>query len=45
VRYLEQNAAADDVRLTDDDLRVLEDAFPVGVTAGDRYPDMSTVNR
>jgi aryl-alcohol dehydrogenase-like predicted oxidoreductase len=45
VRYLEENAAADDVRLTDEELRALEDAFPVGATAGDRYPDMSTVNR
>ncbi|MBV9921200.1 MAG: aldo/keto reductase [Pseudonocardia sp.] len=45
VRYLEENAAADDVRLTDEDLKALEDAFPVGATAGERYPDMSTVNR
>jgi aryl-alcohol dehydrogenase-like predicted oxidoreductase len=45
VTYLEENAAADDVTLTADELRALEDAFPVGVTAGDRYPDMSTVNR
>jgi aryl-alcohol dehydrogenase-like predicted oxidoreductase len=45
VRYLEENAAADDVRLTDDELRSLEAAFPAGATAGDRYPDMSTVNR
>jgi aryl-alcohol dehydrogenase-like predicted oxidoreductase len=45
VRYLEENAAADDVRLTDDELKALEDAFPAGATAGDRYPDMSTVNR
>jgi aryl-alcohol dehydrogenase-like predicted oxidoreductase len=45
VRYLEENAAADDVRLTDDELKQIEDAFPVGATAGDRYPDMSSVNR
>ncbi|MDX6198628.1 MAG: hypothetical protein QOJ79_1779 [Actinomycetota bacterium] len=45
VRYLEENAAADDVLLTDVELKALEDAFPVGATAGDRYPDMSTVNR
>jgi aryl-alcohol dehydrogenase-like predicted oxidoreductase len=45
VRYLEENAAADDVRLTDDELKAIDDAFPVGATAGDRYPDMSTVNR
>jgi aryl-alcohol dehydrogenase-like predicted oxidoreductase len=45
VRYLEENAAADDVQLTADDLRSLEEAFPVGAAAGDRYPDMRTVNR
>jgi aryl-alcohol dehydrogenase-like predicted oxidoreductase len=45
VRYLEQNAAAADVELSPDDLQRLEDAFPKGATAGDRYPDMSTVNR
>jgi aryl-alcohol dehydrogenase-like predicted oxidoreductase len=45
VKYLEENAAADDVRLTDVELRALEDAFPIGATAGDRYPDMSSVHR
>ena len=45
VRYLEQNAAAVDLTLTVDDLDRLEEAFPKGATAGDRYPDMSTVNR
>jgi aryl-alcohol dehydrogenase-like predicted oxidoreductase len=44
-RYLEENAKALEVELTDEDLRRLEEAFPPGVTAGDRYPDMSTVNR
>ena len=45
VRYLEENAAAADVELTDDDLRALDEAAPAGATAGDRYPDMSTVHR
>ncbi len=45
VAYLEENAAATDVRLTDDDLRRLDDAAPAGATAGDRYTDMSTVHR
>jgi aryl-alcohol dehydrogenase-like predicted oxidoreductase len=45
VRYLEENAAAADLTLTDEDLARLEAAFPKGATAGDRYPDMSTVNR
>jgi aryl-alcohol dehydrogenase-like predicted oxidoreductase len=45
VKYLEENAAAVDVQLTEDDLRRLDEAFPPGVAAGDRYSDMSTVNR
>ncbi|SDD34973.1 Predicted oxidoreductase [Geodermatophilus telluris] len=45
VRWLEENAAAADVRLTDDDLRRLDDAAPVGAAVGDRYPDMSSVHR
>jgi aryl-alcohol dehydrogenase-like predicted oxidoreductase len=45
VAYLEENAAAADVPLDDDDLRRLDAAAPVGATAGDRYPDMSTVHR
>ena len=43
--YLEENAAAADVALTTDELERLEQAFPAGAAAGDRYPDMSTVNR
>ena len=45
VAYLEENAAAVDVELTDDDLRRLDEAAPVGAAVGDRYPDMSTVHR
>ena len=45
VSYLEENAAAADVELTAEDLRRLDEAAPVGATAGDRYPDMSTVHR
>jgi aryl-alcohol dehydrogenase-like predicted oxidoreductase len=44
-RYLEENVKALELELTDEDLRRLDEAFPPGVTAGDRYPDMSTVNR
>jgi aryl-alcohol dehydrogenase-like predicted oxidoreductase len=42
--YLEQNVAAVEIELTEDDLRRLDNIFPQGA-AGDRYPDMSTVNR
>jgi aryl-alcohol dehydrogenase-like predicted oxidoreductase len=44
-RYLEENVGALEVELTDDELRRLDEAFPPGVAAGERYPDMSTVNR
>ena len=44
-RYLEENVAATEINLTEDDLRRLDEAAPVGATAGDRYPDMSSVNR
>ncbi len=33
------------VKLADEELERLEEAFPRGVTAGDRYANMSTVNR
>ena len=42
--YLEQNAAATELRLTEDDLKRLDEAAPAGATAGDRYADMSRVN-
>ena len=45
VAYLEENAAAVDVELSDDDLRRIDEAAPVGAAVGDRYPDMSTVHR
>lgn len=44
VKYLEENIAAADIMLSDDDLKRLDEVAPKGVTAGDRYPDMSTVN-
>ncbi len=45
VDYLEQNVAASDITLTDDELDRIDEIAPKGVAAGDRYPDMSTVNR
>jgi len=38
-KYLEENAAADDVQLTKDDLRRIAEVAPVGVAAGSRYPE------
>jgi aryl-alcohol dehydrogenase-like predicted oxidoreductase len=45
VAHLEENVASLDVELGGEDLRRLEEAFPKGGTAGDRYSDMSVVNR
>jgi aryl-alcohol dehydrogenase-like predicted oxidoreductase len=45
-RYLEENAAALDVELTDEDIASIESVAPRGVAAGERYPErtMSAVN-
>jgi aryl-alcohol dehydrogenase-like predicted oxidoreductase len=43
--YLEENAAAGDVELTRDDLAQLDEAFPPGAAAGDRYANMSAIDR
>jgi aryl-alcohol dehydrogenase-like predicted oxidoreductase len=42
LQYLEENVAAAELSLSDDDLRLLDE---LGKAAGDRYPDMSGVNR
>jgi aryl-alcohol dehydrogenase-like predicted oxidoreductase len=46
VRYLEENAAAAEIRLTPDDLGAIDAAAPAGVAAGERYPaaGMARVN-
>jgi len=44
-QYLEENVAAADVALTPDELARIDEVAPKGVAVGDRYPDMSTVNR
>ena len=44
-RYLEQNVEAATLRLSDEDVARLDEAIPVGMAAGTRYPDMSAVNR
>jgi len=45
VRYLEENAGALDVELGADDRRALAEVAPRGATAGDRYADMSSIDR
>jgi aryl-alcohol dehydrogenase-like predicted oxidoreductase len=45
-KYLEENVAAIDVKLTEEDLRRIDEIFPTGAAAGLRYPEhmMSIVN-
>jgi aryl-alcohol dehydrogenase-like predicted oxidoreductase len=47
VKYLEENAAASQVELSQDELRRIGETFPVGAAAGTRYPEggMKAVNR
>ncbi len=44
-KHLEENAAAADIELTSAELRRIDEVAPAGVAAGDRYPNMATVNR
>jgi aryl-alcohol dehydrogenase-like predicted oxidoreductase len=37
-KYLDENAAADSIQLTEEDLRRLDEVFPASAAAGDRYP-------
>jgi aryl-alcohol dehydrogenase-like predicted oxidoreductase len=45
VENLEENVGALEIELTDEELRDLDAVFPKGAAAGERYPDMSSVNR
>jgi aryl-alcohol dehydrogenase-like predicted oxidoreductase len=45
VQYLEENLGAIDITLSEDELRRIDEIAPKGAAAGERYPDMSTVNR
>ncbi len=46
-KYLEENAAAANIALTEEDLARIEEAMPKGAAAGERYPEaqMQSVNR
>jgi aryl-alcohol dehydrogenase-like predicted oxidoreductase len=44
IPHLEENAGAVEIELTPSDMAIINDAAPVGVAQGDRYPDMSRVN-
>jgi aryl-alcohol dehydrogenase-like predicted oxidoreductase len=45
-KYLEENVTAIDVKLTEEDMRRIDEIFPAGAAAGQRYPEhmMSIVN-
>jgi aryl-alcohol dehydrogenase-like predicted oxidoreductase len=47
VKYIEQNAAAADIILSQEELAAIEDVFPKDAAAGLRYPEamMASVNR
>lgn len=43
--YLEENAGAAGIELSESDLARIDEAAPKGAASGDRYADMGTVNR
>jgi aryl-alcohol dehydrogenase-like predicted oxidoreductase len=47
IRYLDENIAALDVKLTDEDLKRIDGILPPGAAAGERYsaPSMAALNR
>jgi aryl-alcohol dehydrogenase-like predicted oxidoreductase len=45
IGHLEQNMAAADLELTEAEVRQLSDAFPPGAASGDRFADMSLLDR
>lgn len=42
--YLEENVAAAEIDLSENDLARIDEAAPLGVTAGDRYASMATID-
>ncbi len=44
-KWLEENLRSADIQLSAADVTALDAAFPPGVTAGERYPDMSMIDR
>ena len=45
VQYIEENVASTKITLSEDELAEIDEISPKGVTAGDRYANMSTVNK
>ena len=46
MKYIEENARAAEIKLSENDLRAIDEAIPPGTTAGERYPEraMRAVN-
>ena len=44
-RWLEENVAAGDIELTDEDQARIDELAPVGAAAGDRYSDMGHIDK
>jgi aryl-alcohol dehydrogenase-like predicted oxidoreductase len=42
--YLEENVAAAEIELSEEDMRRLDEAAPVGAAAGERYANMSSID-
>lgn len=47
IKYLEENIASENVKLTSEDLQSIEAAMPLGIASGTRYPErfMNTLNK
>ena len=45
VRYLEENVAALEIRVDSDELAAIEAAVPADAVVGDRYADISSIDR
>jgi aryl-alcohol dehydrogenase-like predicted oxidoreductase len=47
IKYLEENVAAIDLKLSEEDVRRLDEAMPTGAASGTRYPEatMKSLNR
>jgi aryl-alcohol dehydrogenase-like predicted oxidoreductase len=43
--YLEENVAAAEIELSEEDLARIDEAAPAGAAAGERYADMSSIGR
>lgn len=45
IEHLKENISAVEIQLSEEDLEQLDKIVPKGITAGNRYADMTTVNR